>query len=88
VAGGRQPPRRADGSEFHPQAEAWWHEWARGPDASSFRPWHWQRLEMGTLLVDRFYAAPSAALSAEIRAVEKQLAHPERDAAGWIRLHG
>jgi hypothetical protein len=86
VVGGRQPPRRPDGAELHVRAQAWFDDWAMSSEASSFGPWHWQRLEIGALLVNRFYAAPSAALSAEIRAVEKQLAMPERNAAGWTEI--
>ena len=63
-------PTRADGSALHPSAVRWFEEWASSAQADSFGPWHWQRLEMGALLVDRFYERPSAALIREVRAIE------------------
>jgi hypothetical protein len=61
---------RADGSALHPSARDWFNAWASSAQADSFGPWHWLQLEMGALLVDRFYEKPSAALSREIRAIE------------------
>jgi hypothetical protein len=63
-------PSRADGSALHPSAVRWFKAWASSAQADSFGPWHWQRLEMGALLVDRFCEKPSAALIREVRAVE------------------
>ena len=69
----RAYPKRADGSELHPEAKRWFDLWAQSGQSEFFDDWRWQRLEMTTLLVDRYYAQPSATSLAQIRATEKTL---------------
>jgi hypothetical protein len=66
----RPYPKRADGAEVCVAAKRWFDGWAQSGQADSFTSWHWDWLEMTTLLIDAFYGSPSAAAMAQIRATE------------------
>lgn len=61
------------GRKWDPDVLAWYDAWRRSPQAQIFASTDWQRLATLAVAMERYFAAPSAALLAEIRMNEERL---------------
>ena len=65
--------RRPGGGRWSAATRDWFEVWRRSPQASQFVETDWSALRRCALLLEVFFADPSAALAAEIRQIEAKL---------------
>lgn len=65
--------------DYCPRTLAWWDMWAESPQAESFLPSDWTRLQMLASVVDQFFMTGDKNLLAEIRLNEEKLGATVRD---------
>lgn len=65
--------RRPGGGRWSVAVREWFEVWRRSPQASQFVETDWNALRRCAVLLEEFYADPSAALAAEIRQIEAKL---------------
>jgi hypothetical protein len=65
--------------DFSEQTRSWYATWRRSPQSLTFTATDWQRLAMLALVVDDFFAAPTARKMAEIRQSESLLGATHMD---------
>lgn len=72
-------PELWNAADYCPRTLAWWDMWTTAPQAESFLPSDWTRLQMLASVVDQFFLTGDKNLLAEIRLNEEKLGATVRD---------